>query len=503
MTFISYAQNFEDVMLNRALKHIDKGFYIDVGANDPIINSVSYAFYKQGWSGINIEPMSSYYERLCSTRPRDINLDIAVGDTDDELILYTIPDTGLSTIKKKIAQQQIEAGWAVQERKIPVRTLNQVLDEYVNGPIHFLKIDVEGAEKSVLQGLDLTRWRPWLLVIEATVPMSQELNFHSWESLLTGAEYEMVYFDGLNRFYVAQEHNNLAGAFEVPPNIFDDFFPHSDEYLSVRHEKLIIERDRIRTELDRTREEVKDLRADLEGVREDRDVIHSELKIVRDERDLIRTELDKVREDSAATRAKLKEVSENSYKIRLKLDGVRKERDDIRIKLNEIKADRDHVLTELNETRHDRDQIRKKLDEVWDDRHRYWSELNEIYNSLLWRLFAPLRALLRKVRLLRDRITKIYHRPFSQNIAKLLRRIEIKLRQTPWGGAFLERIRLGNPRLWDRVVNWIKRTDSTESNQELPIDNTSNNEHFSENESHYLALFRRELVQRQKNNKEH
>lgn len=29
--FISYAKNFEDVMLHRALADVDKGFYIDVG----------------------------------------------------------------------------------------------------------------------------------------------------------------------------------------------------------------------------------------------------------------------------------------------------------------------------------------------------------------------------------------------------------------------------------------------------------------------------------------
>ena len=73
MTFISYAQNYEDVMLWRALKHIDKGFYVDVGANDPIIDSVTAAFYERGWRGINIEPMRSYHEHLCAARPLDIN----------------------------------------------------------------------------------------------------------------------------------------------------------------------------------------------------------------------------------------------------------------------------------------------------------------------------------------------------------------------------------------------------------------------------------------------
>ena len=39
--FTSYAQNFEDVMLWRALKHVQKGTYVDVGAQHPVIDSVS------------------------------------------------------------------------------------------------------------------------------------------------------------------------------------------------------------------------------------------------------------------------------------------------------------------------------------------------------------------------------------------------------------------------------------------------------------------------------
>ena len=64
MNFISYAQNYEDVILWRALKHIEKGFYIDIGANDPVIESVSNAFYEKGWRGINIEPAASWFKKL-------------------------------------------------------------------------------------------------------------------------------------------------------------------------------------------------------------------------------------------------------------------------------------------------------------------------------------------------------------------------------------------------------------------------------------------------------
>ena len=51
MSFVSYAQNFEDVMLWRALKHVENGFYVDIGAQDPLVDSVSLAFYEHGWQG--------------------------------------------------------------------------------------------------------------------------------------------------------------------------------------------------------------------------------------------------------------------------------------------------------------------------------------------------------------------------------------------------------------------------------------------------------------------
>ncbi len=73
MTFVSYAQNFEDVMLWRALNGIERGFYIDVGTADPDTDTVTRAFYDRGWSGINIEPVAVSMRRIAATRLRDIN----------------------------------------------------------------------------------------------------------------------------------------------------------------------------------------------------------------------------------------------------------------------------------------------------------------------------------------------------------------------------------------------------------------------------------------------
>src|SRR5262245_23977445 len=234
MIFISYAQNFEDVMLWRALKHIDHGFYIDVGANDPDQDSVTKQFYELGCPDINVEPAPQWFERLEKARPRDINLQLALGAEPGEITLYEIPDTGLSTAEKKFAERhEAEGGYQSRELRVKMDTLTRVCERFHLAPIHFLKIDVEGAEKAVLQGADFGKIRPWIILVEATLPNSQEESYSDWEPLLLNAGYEYAYFDGLNRYYVAGEHENLKAAFKAPPNFFDDF---------VRSERLETER---------------------------------------------------------------------------------------------------------------------------------------------------------------------------------------------------------------------------------------------------------------------
>lgn len=227
MTFISYAQNLEDVLLWRALGHIKNGFYIDVGANDPVDHSVTKAFYDAGWSGINIEPLPAFHQQFEQQRPRDINLAIAAGASDGSLTLFDVPSVnGWASPDRAVADAHRADGFEVAELTVPVRTLAGVCANYVKGDIHFLKVDVEGFEGEVLRGMDFERWRPWVLVIEATMPNSRITNHETWEALVTSRRYRYAYFDGLNRYYVAEEHAELAQALSVPPNVFDDYITH-------------------------------------------------------------------------------------------------------------------------------------------------------------------------------------------------------------------------------------------------------------------------------------
>ena len=225
MTFISYAQNFEDVMLWRALKHVERGFYIDVGAWSPDVDSVTRAFYEKGWNGINIEPNPKFNLELCEKRPRDINLKFAAGECEALLTMNFLDSPGLSTLDDEIAKKHEAAGRSATRRQVEVKTLAAIWQAHVppGQAVHFLKVDVEGFEEAVLKGNDWQTNRPWVIVVEATLPMSQVECYQAWEPILLNARYQLAYADGLNRFYVAKEHAELLPAFQYPPNFFDDF----------------------------------------------------------------------------------------------------------------------------------------------------------------------------------------------------------------------------------------------------------------------------------------
>lgn len=225
MTFISFAQNREDVILWRALGHLEKGFYIDVGANDPVEHSVTKAFYDRGWHGLNVEPVQQWHDRLREARPRDINLQVAAGSREGVMTLYEVADSGLSTSSKLVADRHGEKGFDHRVTQVQVDTLGHLCSLWEIDEVHFLKIDVEGAEREVLLGLDLTRLRPWIILVESTEPLSQRRNHEEWEDLVTNQGYTFVYFDGLNRFYLADERAELGCHFDAPPNVFDDYLP--------------------------------------------------------------------------------------------------------------------------------------------------------------------------------------------------------------------------------------------------------------------------------------
>lgn len=211
----SYAQNGEDLVLSGALEPGGRGWYVDVGASEPVLGSVTHHFYRRGWRGVNVEPKADIHARLVRARPDDVNLQVALGREQGRLTFHEFEVEGISTLAAASARHFIELGHACRPHDVEVLTLRQVCEAHCPGPIDFMKVDVEGWEREVLEGGDWRRFRPRVVVVEAIRPGTAEACWAEWEPFLLSQGYHLAYFDGLNRYYVSDEARALLGRF--PP----------------------------------------------------------------------------------------------------------------------------------------------------------------------------------------------------------------------------------------------------------------------------------------------
>ncbi|MBI5108551.1 MAG: FkbM family methyltransferase [Rhodocyclales bacterium] len=221
---ICYTRNFEDVILQRVFGDIAQGCYLDVGASLPVEDSNTYALYERGWRGLALEPLP-FGKQWAQSRPEDQFLNVAVGAKSGHVNLRIFPHTQLSSaMPTTITHWQAHGQNAAAEMVVPCVTLNDVLDQHLAGrELHLVSIDVEGMEHEVLKGIDLHRFRPWVIVLEAVLPGTPAHNHHEWEPLLRRFRYDQAYFDGVNRFYLAEERESLRERFALPPNVWDQF----------------------------------------------------------------------------------------------------------------------------------------------------------------------------------------------------------------------------------------------------------------------------------------
>jgi FkbM family methyltransferase len=223
---VSYAQNREDVVIYRVLSRKPNGFYIDVGANDPVTSSVTKMFYELGWRGINIEPVYSVFQRLAADRIRDVNLNVGISNCSKTLTFFECQQAStLSTFSQLDAEHRADyLGVRFVERKVPVMTLAQVCEQHVSGEIDFLSIDAEALEREVIEGHDWNRWRPRIVVIEDPIAPDTALQTHDkWEPLVLAAGYLFGLNDGINRFYIRKEDEALLPLLRVPANVEDNY----------------------------------------------------------------------------------------------------------------------------------------------------------------------------------------------------------------------------------------------------------------------------------------
>lgn len=171
---MSYSQFAEDLVAMDLLRWIRRsdapGTYVDVGANHPKRYSNTYALYRAGWRGITVDVDPDNCRQLSFARPGDRVVCAALGERPERRTLYRFAISEMNTLDPEWAKRFVSEGQVLREEvQVDVRRLDEVLDAHpdvASRGIDLLAIDAEGFDLPILRGLDLSRHRPTLVLLE-------------------------------------------------------------------------------------------------------------------------------------------------------------------------------------------------------------------------------------------------------------------------------------------------------------------------------------------------
>jgi len=197
-----YAEFAEDVMVNRILKKIKKGFYVDIGAYHPYKGSLTYNLYNRKWNGINLDISKSSIDLFNIARPSDININCAVSEFNGETYYYE---------NSPINQQNSLISQDDNQKKIKIQSykLSEILKMQNINSVDYINIDTEGNELEVLMGIDFDKINPTLFTIEDN---SFDLNNEIKKKkiiFLKEKNYELINIIGVTMFFVKKDSVSL------------------------------------------------------------------------------------------------------------------------------------------------------------------------------------------------------------------------------------------------------------------------------------------------------
>ena len=161
-----FSHTGEDILVNGVLQNKPIGFFVDVGAYDPVHYSNTHIFSVKGWRGINIDPNPESIKRFNHSRPHDININVGISDVPGELKYYQYENAVFNTFSKETMEKY---GPPINETTVKVERLDKVLDGILpkGTYIDFLNVDVEGFDLRVLKSNDWKRYRPKVIAVES------------------------------------------------------------------------------------------------------------------------------------------------------------------------------------------------------------------------------------------------------------------------------------------------------------------------------------------------
>jgi len=160
--------NQDQFLEEHIFKGMLNGVFMDIGAHDGVsLNNTLYFETTHGWRGINVEPIPNVYDKLVQNRPHSINICCAVSNHNGtaQFICNTGYTEMLSGLKDAYHPKHLERlhhenqtmGGTTQYIDVQNRTVESICDENHVTHIHYMSIDVEGAEFEVIKSINFDK----------------------------------------------------------------------------------------------------------------------------------------------------------------------------------------------------------------------------------------------------------------------------------------------------------------------------------------------------------
>jgi FkbM family methyltransferase len=172
------------------------GFFVDVGSADGTLLSNSKALEERGWSGLCIDPFPrNMQDRSCQMIEK-----VVFGETGKRVAFQASGDVG--GVRDTLGKWKTEALGA-RTVEFSTVTLADILDGAKAPPfIHFISLDIEGAELAALQGFPFDRYKVGAFAIEHN---DEEQKRSQIEALLRKHGYRRVHSWYQDDFYLPEK----------------------------------------------------------------------------------------------------------------------------------------------------------------------------------------------------------------------------------------------------------------------------------------------------------
>lgn len=388
MSFAADAPNPEEFMIWRALTGVQDGRFVDIRSGAVHALPVIRLLREQGWRGTQIEAVQAHAPQA------------GIPDAQPKVWTYTVLDEDVACFPS-------------------ARTLSAILERQATTDLQFLSVDASGLGRQALADIDLTRWRPWILVVRDPDGHASKDDASVWTKALEDAQYIPAYQSRTNYFYIAMEQERLVKYFTGHEGIEGDFMNGTRSGLSSDAGSLA--RNASSQGLAPEHRSSKDTSGDISQERG----AELELRIARIEiaQTLARVETAEAWARSAANCVEAAEARARSAESRANAAASWANRGDVRLRemsrqmaqarVAEAKLRAQAVAereVEIGRLHHHISAMNGRV-QALEDRNRALEErMTAIVNSTSWRVAAPLRAAPGPLRILARRLIRLPYR---------------------------------------------------------------------------------------------